>query len=79
MFLGIDYVDTESEALAYLEKWNVTYPNGPDLRTAISQAYRIRGVPETYIIGQDGAIVASIIGPIEYTKLSATLDKLLNQ
>ena len=79
MFLGIDYVDTESEALAYLEKWNVTYPNGPDLRTAISQAYRIKGVPETYIIGQDGVIVGSIIGPIDYTKLSATLDKLLNQ
>ena len=79
MFLGIDYVDTEYEALAHLEKWNVTYPNGPDLRTAISQAYRIKGVPETYIIGQDGVVAGTIIGPIDYTKLSTALDQLLNQ
>ena len=79
MFLGIDYVDTESEALAYLEKWNVTYPNGPDLRTAISHAYRIKGVPETYIIGQDGVVAETIIGPIDYTKLATVLDQLLNQ
>ena len=54
VFLGVDYVDTETEAMAYLEKFDVSYPNGPDLRTEISQAYRIRGVPETYIIGKDG-------------------------
>ena len=79
MFLGIDYVDTESEALAYLEKWNVTYPNGPDLRTAISQAYRIKGVPETYIVAQDGTVAGTIMGPIDYTNLKTALDLLLSQ
>ena len=62
-----------------MEKWNVTYPNGPDLRTAISHAYRIKGVPETYIIGQDGVVAGTIIGPIDYTKLATVLDQLLNQ
>jgi len=62
-FLGVDYVDTETEALAYLEKFNITYPNGPDLGTYISQSYRMRGVPETYIVGPDGRIVAVQIGP----------------
>lgn len=65
IFLGVDYTDTEPEALAYLERFGITYPNGPDLRTAISQAYRTRGVPETYIIGPDGQIVAVMIGPYE--------------
>jgi cytochrome c biogenesis protein CcmG/thiol:disulfide interchange protein DsbE len=55
VFLGVDSVDTEPEARAYLDKFAITYPNGPDLRTSISQAYRIRGVPETYIIGPDGS------------------------
>ncbi|MFQ5942478.1 MAG: TlpA family protein disulfide reductase [Anaerolineales bacterium] len=66
-FLGVDYVDTETEALAYLDKFNITYPNGPDLGTFISQSYRMRGVPETYIVGLDGRIVAVQIGP--YTSL----------
>ena len=63
VFLGVDYVDTEPEARGYLEKFDITYPNGPDLRTSISQAFRIRGVPETYIIGKDGILVHAQIGP----------------
>jgi cytochrome c biogenesis protein CcmG/thiol:disulfide interchange protein DsbE len=63
MFLGVDYVDTEQEALSYLSKFNITYPNGPDLGTEISQAFRIRGVPETYIVGRDGTIVDIKISP----------------
>ena len=63
IFLGVDYVDTEPEALAYLEEFGITYPNGPDLRTEISQAYRVRGVPETFVIDQDGIIAHVQIGP----------------
>lgn len=72
IFLGVDYVDTETEALAYLSKFNITYPNGPDLRTEISQAFRIRGVPETYIVGRQGVLVDVKIGP--YTSLAEIED-----
>jgi cytochrome c biogenesis protein CcmG/thiol:disulfide interchange protein DsbE len=63
VFLGVDYVDTETEARGYLAKFGITYPNGPDLGTRISQAFRIIGVPETYIIGPDGRLAAVKIGP----------------
>ena len=79
-FLGVDYVDTENEALAYLDRFDVTYPNGPDLGTRISQAYRMRGVPETYIVGPDGRISVVQIGP--YTSLDqivAQIDQALGQ
>ena len=64
-FLGVDYVDADREAMAYLEKFGITYPNGPDLGTRISQAFRIRGVPETYIVGPDGQLAAIKIGPYQ--------------
>jgi cytochrome c biogenesis protein CcmG/thiol:disulfide interchange protein DsbE len=63
VFLGVDYVDTEREALAYLDRFAITYPNGPDLGTRISQAFRTRGVPETFVIGPDGRVTAVQIGP----------------
>jgi cytochrome c biogenesis protein CcmG/thiol:disulfide interchange protein DsbE len=66
-FLGVNYVDTEPEARAYLEEFGITYPNGPDLGTRISQAFRIRGVPETYILGPQGILAEVKIGP--YTSL----------
>lgn len=55
-FLGVDYVDTEAAARVFLEKFNVTYPNGPDIGTKISQLFRIKGVPETYVIDPEGVL-----------------------
>jgi cytochrome c biogenesis protein CcmG/thiol:disulfide interchange protein DsbE len=72
VFLGVDYVDTEPEARAYLAKFGLTYPNGPDLRTRISQDFRIRGVPETYVIRPDGIIASVKIGP--FLSLQEILD-----
>ena len=79
LFLGVGYVDTETEALAYLRKWNVTYPNGHDLRTEISQAYRIRGVPETYIVDKHGILHRQIIGPANLDQLSIIIEHLLDE
>jgi len=78
VFLGVDYVDTEPEALAYLEKFDITYPNGPDLRTRISQAFRIRGVPETYIIDKNNALRFVQIGPFRsLSQIQGMIDPLL--
>ena len=55
--LGVDYTDTEPAARAYLERFGVTYPNGPDAGGQISRAYRITGVPETIVIDTEGRIV----------------------
>ena len=74
VFLGVDYVDTEPEARAYLSRFGISYPNGPDLRTRISQAFRIRGVPESYVVGPDGTIVSVKIGP--YASLQEIVDAI---
>lgn len=74
VFLGVDYVDTEREARAYLARFGITYPNGPDLGTRISQAFRIRGVPESYVVAADGTIVSVKIGP--YLSLQEIIDAI---
>ena len=78
IFLGIDYVDTEPEALAYLRKYNITYPNGPDLGTRISQLFRIRGVPETYIVDRQGVLQFVQIGPFQsLSQIRTLIDSML--
>ena len=79
VFVGVDYVDTETEARAYLSHYDITYFNGADLGTRISQAYRIRGVPETYIVDQNGILRASFIGPTTQDQIQAKIDPLLNE
>jgi len=78
VFLGVDYVDTEPEALAYLARFAITYPNGPDLGTRISQAFRIRGVPETYLIDREGILQFVQIGPFQsLSQIKSVIDPLL--
>ena len=78
-FLGVDYVDTEPEARSYLAKFDITYPNGPDLGTRISQAFnRQMGVPETYIIDRQGNMRYIKIGPFQsVAEIQAIIDPLL--
>jgi cytochrome c biogenesis protein CcmG/thiol:disulfide interchange protein DsbE len=78
VFLGVDYVDTEPAARAFLEKFNNTYPNGPDLGTAISQLFRIQGVPETYILDPGGVLRVVKIGPYSSAnEIQAAVEPLL--
>lgn len=77
MFIGVDYVDTDREALAYIAEFDITYPNGPDLGTRISQAYRIQGVPETYFVAKDGTLRGVKIGPLAAPELEQRLEELL--
>jgi len=79
MFLGVDYLDTEKEALAYMAKYGITYPSGPDIGDRISQDYGITGVPETFFIDKDGNIAHVQIGPIEKPQLYGLLEKLVAQ
>jgi cytochrome c biogenesis protein CcmG/thiol:disulfide interchange protein DsbE len=80
VFVGADYVDTEPEARGYLKKFEITYPNGPDLGTRISQMFRIQGVPETYFIDQTGKLVYAQIGPFSSeSEIHAIIDPLIKK
>jgi cytochrome c biogenesis protein CcmG/thiol:disulfide interchange protein DsbE len=79
IFLGLAWTDTPTESAKYLDKFNITYPNGPDLGTRISQAFnRHMGVPETYIIDQNGILHHIKIGPfMSLQEITAAIDPLL--
>jgi cytochrome c biogenesis protein CcmG, thiol:disulfide interchange protein DsbE len=79
LFLGVGYVDTRPEALAYIERFGITYPNGSDQGQRISNAFRIRGVPETYIIDQNGILANFKIGPFRnLDEIKGMVDALLD-
>ncbi len=77
IFLGIDYLDTEAPALAYLKQYDVTYPNGLDVQQRIARAYRITGVPETFFIDRNGVVREVTIAPLTEAQLIAKIEALL--
>jgi cytochrome c biogenesis protein CcmG/thiol:disulfide interchange protein DsbE len=78
VFIGVDYVDTDEKARAYIQEFDITYINGPDLGTRISDAYNMKGVPETYFVDRDGLLHGVYIGPLEAPYLENKIDELLS-
>lgn len=56
-FVGVDVEDQDADALAFIRKYGITYPNGSGNAGPISIQYGMRGVPETYFIASDGHLV----------------------
>ena len=80
VFLGLAYVDTEPNSLAYLDKFGITYANGPDLATKVSQMFRVRGVPETFIIDKQGRLAYFKAGPFSSTQeIVSLVDGILEE
>ncbi|MCG3209684.1 MAG: Thiol-disulfide oxidoreductase ResA [Anaerolineae bacterium] len=79
MFIGVDYLDTDKDAQAFLAEFEVSYPNGPDIGTKIAKQYHLTGVPETYFIANDGRLGDMEIGPLTEERLIQAIEKLLNE
>lgn len=78
MFVGVDYLDQDPAAKRYLQKFDISYPNGPDLASKISKRYTIRGVPETFFIDPQGNIVGCRkVGPLGEAELEQRIAEIM--
>jgi cytochrome c biogenesis protein CcmG, thiol:disulfide interchange protein DsbE len=76
--LGVAYVDDEDDSRQFIADFGMTYPAGSDVGTRISKdLYHITGVPETFIIDQNGEIAQFIFSTVSADQLRETLDSLL--
>jgi len=76
-FVGVDIWDDLRGAQEYIEQFQVPYPDGVDGNGSIAIAFGVRGIPEKFFIGPDGAIARKFVGPIKPDDLRAVLDGLL--
>ena len=81
--LGINYQDEVPKALDYLQRYGSSFRHVRDVRGGLAIDFGVYGVPETFVIDQQGLIRHKWIGPIigdVYTNLSQNvLEPLLNQ
>jgi thiol-disulfide isomerase/thioredoxin len=77
IMLGIDTNDPLKNALDYLEEYGITYPNAPDQGGRIEDAYRITGIPETFVINTQGKIVRHFMSEPNERDLRNMIDQAL--
>lgn len=75
--VGVNIKDARANALAFIDEFEISYPNGPDSYGRISGSYRVYRVPETFVINTDGEIATRFVGPVVEQQLRDVLEELL--
>ena len=73
VFLGIDFQDTQSDGLRFLQQNGITYPNVLDSTGSVSIDYGVTGTPESIFINRQGTVVSRVIGQLTAQTLQHNL------
>jgi cytochrome c biogenesis protein CcmG/thiol:disulfide interchange protein DsbE len=76
VFLGIAVQDSDDDSKAFVERYGITYLNGPD-KSDIALDFGMLGVPETFFVDREGQIVRQFRGGINSEQLRTFLEELL--
>ncbi len=80
--LGVNstFQDTEADARSFVKNLGLTFPILFDRDGAISQRYKLQGLPTSYFVGRDGVIRDIVIGgPMNETLIASKVEALLNE
>ena len=77
VFLGVDSQDTEENAIAFEERYGITYDSVVD-DGGLAAEYGVLGFPETFFIDADGVIRAKQVGPIDAQTLDTYVASILD-
>jgi len=61
--VGVDWSDEAQSARRFVRKYRWSFSNLRDGEGAVGYAYGLRDLPTTYVIGADGRIEQTLIGP----------------
>lgn len=77
--ISIDRVTTKKDIPPFVKSLNLTFPILIDSWGQTDKRYKLMGVPETYIIDQQGVLREKVIGPRDWTILDnlQTINSLL--
>lgn len=76
--IGIVYNDAQPQAETFRARYGLTYPQvmDPGGRTAID--FGVFGVPETFVIGPDGVVMARLLGAVNGETLERAVESARN-
>ena len=71
--LGVNMRESAAVVRRFLDEVRATYPVLLDRDRRVARAYRITGVPETWILSPEGVAVRHFIGPVSAAQIERAL------
>ncbi len=76
---GLDVWDERTDALNFIAKNNVSYPNGLQGGSSVAVEYGVTGLPETFVIDRRNVLVRRWIGPLDDQRIASLVEPLLDE
>ncbi len=74
------YQDQESDAAAFVQDFNLTFPILLERTGAVARQYQLRAMPSTFFVDREGVIRKVIIGgPMSEVTLQTVVEELLQE
>ena len=78
-FVGVSIWDNEEDVAGFINRHNITYPNGIDNDGSIAIEFGVKGIPEKFFVNPQGEIVRKINGPNTSQSLNALLTQMSDE
>lgn len=65
VILAVDVAEPREEVAPFVDELELTFPVLLDKETEVARSYRVRGLPTSYFLDQDGVIIGKQLGPID--------------
>ena len=75
--IGVNIQDREAAARGFIRQFGQTFPNGMDRTGEMSIDFGVYGVPETFVVDQNGLIRAKHVGAVPEEWLIDQIHRLL--
>lgn len=80
-FVGLNTRDSQTAALAFVERFGITYPNLIDRDGRLQLAFRDtlppQAIPSTLVLDRQGRVAARVLGIVSASSLRGVLDTVL--
>jgi thiol-disulfide isomerase/thioredoxin len=74
--VGVDWSDSLGEARAFIRRFGWSFPNLRDGDGTVGSAYRLTGLPTTFVLDGSGRIRLTLRGPQDESSLRAALARV---
>ncbi len=77
VFLGIDFQDSSSNGVSFLQQYGINYPSVQDTDASVATKYDITSLPDTIFINRNGMVVSRVAREITAQVLSSNLQLIM--
>ena len=77
VFLGIDYQDSNNDAISFLQLYGITYPIVLDADGSVALKFSVTSLPQTIFINRNGTVMSRVPRELTAQVLSSNLKLIM--